>query len=375
MFTPYSQQNFYSIARRKVVMTNIEIVLCPEDKKKPKPKDEELGFGKYFTDHMFIQEYSNGAWQQPKIVPYQNICLEPSALVFHYGQEIFEGMKAYPHPDGSIYLFRPEKNAQRFNLSAKRMCMPEVDEKLFIEAIAELVKVDKEWVPKSQGTSLYIRPTMIATEPALGVHPSSQYLFYVILSPVGPYFKEGFKPVKIYVATQHVRATPGGTGEAKTGGNYAATLYETKIAKEKGYSQVLWLDALERRFVEEVGAMNIMFVIDGEIYTPPLDGTILHGNTRDAVIKLATDLGYKVHEEPIDVNILVDQIEQGRCTEAFGTGTAASITPVGELFYQEKSYIINNFEVGPITKHLYEELIGIQMGTKPDKYGWMYKIV
>ncbi|MHA1686286.1 MAG: branched-chain amino acid aminotransferase [Candidatus Heimdallarchaeaceae archaeon] len=353
---------------------NIQVTYCPEAKRKPKPQDSELGFGKYFTDHMFIQEYINNEWQTPQIVPYQNISLDPSALVLHYGQEIFEGMKAYPNSNGSVYLFRPHKNAQRFNFSARRMCMPEVDEELFIEAISTLVKIDKDWIPRSPGTSLYIRPTMIATEAALGVHPSNKYLFYVILSPVGPYFKEGFKPVKIYVASQHVRATPGGTGEAKTGGNYAATLYETKIAQSLGYSQVLWLDALERRFVEEVGAMNIMFVIDGEIYTPPLDGTILHGNTREAVLELAKDLGYKTHEEPIDINILVEEIKQDRCTEAFGTGTAASITPIGELYYRETKYVINGFEVGPITKHLYEELIGIQTGTKPDRFNWMYKI-
>lgn len=354
---------------------NIHIQLCPEEKRKEKIPDSELGFGKVFTDHMFLMEYKDNQWRPPTIVPYQDFTLDPATLVFHYGQEIFEGMKAFIHDDGSVHLFRPKENAKRFQLSAERMCMPKVNKDLFVTAIKELIKVEKDWIPSAPGTALYIRPTMIATEVALGVHPSDEYYFYIILSPVGPYFKSGFKPTKIYVASENVRACPGGTGEAKTGGNYAATLAETQNAKELGYSQVLWLDAIERKYVEEVGAMNIMFIINGEIYTPPLDGTILKGITRASVIQLAKDLGYKVHEEQIAINQLTKQIKNGECTEAFGVGTAASITPVGELYYKEGKYVLNDFEVGPVTQHLYNELVGLQKGKKEDKYNWLDKVL
>ncbi len=357
-------------------MQEIHIQLCSEEQKREKVPDEELTFGKIFTDHMFLMKYKDGKWCTPKIMPYQNFSLDPAAMVLHYGQEIFEGMKAYINQkSGSVYIFRPHENAERFNVSAERMCMPAVNKDLFVKAIVELIKIDREWVPKTPGTTLYIRPTMIATETALGVHASREYYFYIILSPVGPYFSTGFSPTKIYVADKHVRTSIGGTGEAKTGGNYASTLYETQIAKEAGYSQVLWLDAKERRYVEEVGAMNIMFVINNEIFTPPLDGTILQGITRKSVIHLAKNLGYTVNEESIEIKILIDQIEKGHCTEAFGTGTAASITPVGALFFKNKEYAINGLEVGPITKRLYEELIGIQTGKKEDKNNWRMKVI
>ncbi|MHA1116060.1 MAG: branched-chain amino acid aminotransferase [Candidatus Heimdallarchaeaceae archaeon] len=355
---------------------DIIINKCTPEQLKEKPKDmHHLPFGRFFTDHMFLMKYQDGEWGQPQIVPYQPFTLDPACAVFHYGQEIFEGMKAFYSQNGSINLFRPYENAKRFNRSAERMCMPTVDEELFVKAIKELIILDKEWVPKEKGTSLYIRPTMIATEPAIGLHSSAEFYFYIILSPVGPYFKAGFNPTKIYVASEHIRAAPGGTGEAKTGGNYAGTLFETEIAKKQGYSQVLWLDSIERKYVEEVGTNNIAFVVNEEILTPELDGTILHGITRKSVIQLAKDLGYKIKETRIELEKLLEQIETRECTEAFGMGTAASISPVGELFYKSKTYQINNFEIGKITQHLYDELIGIQTGEKPDKYGWIEKII
>ena len=352
----------------------ISIQLCGEAQRKTKVPDSELVFGTKFTDHMFLMKYKDNEWGTPEIIPYQPFQLDPAAAVFHYSQEIFEGMKAFPHPDGSISLFRPYENAARMNLSAKRMCMPQVDEDLFVKAIVELIKVDKEWVPHSPQTALYIRPTMIATEKFLGLRTSAEFYFYIILSPVGPFFKDGFKPTKAYVAAENVRATPGGTGEAKTGGNYAATLYETTIAKSKGYPQVIWLDAINRQYIEEASGMNIMFIINDEIYTPPLGGTILRGITRKTVIELAQDLGYKVHQEKLRIDMIVDSIEQNQCTEAFFVGTAASITPIGQIFYREKEYIINNFNVGKITQNLYDELVGIQTGILEDRFNWTYKV-
>ncbi|MHA1551923.1 MAG: branched-chain amino acid aminotransferase [Candidatus Heimdallarchaeaceae archaeon] len=354
---------------------DIEMQLATEEQRKQKPADSELVFGKIFTDHLFELSYENENWGTPRIVPYHPFSLDPATSVFHYGQEIFEGMKAFRHPDGSIHLFRPYKNAERFMKSAERMSMPTVNKDLFVKAITELVKLENEWVPNSPGMTLYIRPTMIATEVALGVHPSDKYLFYIILSPVGPYFKTGFKPTKVYVTSTHIRAAPGGTGEAKTGGNYSATLWSQQKAKSLGYPQVLWLDALERKYVEEAGAMNIMFVIDGEIYTPPLDGTILRGITRESVMVLAKDLGYTIHEEPIIITDLIDKIQDGSCSEIFCVGTAASITPLGEIFYKGEEYIVNGGEVGKITQYLYDELVGIQFGKIPDRFNWMHKVI
>jgi branched-chain amino acid aminotransferase len=356
------------------IFTDIQINLCPEEKRKTKLPDEELVFGKTFTDHMFFMEYKDEKWSEPKIIPYQSFQMDPASAVFHYGQEIFEGMKAFRHPDDSIHLFRPYENAERFNLSADRMSMVKINKDLFVTAIKELILVDNEWVPRAPGTTLYIRPTMIASEVALGVHPSLEYYFYIILAPVGPYFKEGFKPTKAYVAKNNVRAAPGGTGEAKTGGNYAATLYEARIAQSKGYPQVIWLDAVEKKYIEEASAMNIMFVINNEIYTPPLDGTILRGITRKSVLELATNLGYKIHEVQLDINQIVNKIETGECSESFFVGTAASITPVSEIFYNEKEFKINNGQIGKITQHLYDELTGIQFGKKHDRFNWMIKV-
>ncbi|MBD3190234.1 MAG: branched-chain amino acid aminotransferase [Candidatus Heimdallarchaeota archaeon] len=336
------------------------------------PEDEsELGFAKIFTDHMFLMDYLDDSWRDPRIEPYLSLELDPAALVFHYAQEIFEGMKGFRQEDTEeISFFRPQENAKRFNKSAERMCMPTIPEDDFLESLHALVATDKHWVPYSSGTALYIRPTMIATEVGLGVRSANRFLFYIILSPVGPYFPEGFKPIKIFVEPYYVRAAEGGVGEAKTGGNYAASLYAKKKAKEHGCRAVLWLDAKEHKFIEEVGAMNQFFVIDDTIYTPPTTGTILQGVTRKSVIQLAKDKGYSVKEKKVDINTLIEAISNESCTEAFGSGTAASIAPVGELVYQDKNYVINKNKVGAITQDLYTHLTGIQYGRVDDPYGW-----
>jgi branched-chain amino acid aminotransferase len=354
---------------------DIPILLCKEENKKQKPDDSELTFGKIFTDHMFFMHYRDGKWQEPRIIPYQPFEIDPACSVLHYSQEIFEGMKAFPHPDGSIHMFRPYDNAERMNLSAERMCMPKINKDLFVNAITQLIRVDKEWVPSSPGTSLYIRPTMIASETFIGLRPSNEFYFYVILAPVGPFFKDGFNPTQAFVAEENVRATPGGTGEAKTGGNYAATLYETKKARELGYPMVIWLDSIERRYIEEGSGMNIMFVIDGEIYTPPLGGTILRGITRKSIIELASQKGIPVHEEHLDINTVIGKISNGSCSEAFFVGTAASITPIGKIYFKGTEYLVNNNEVGDVAQNLYDELVGIQTGKIEDTLKWTYKVV
>ncbi|MFW9992562.1 MAG: branched-chain amino acid aminotransferase [Candidatus Odinarchaeota archaeon] len=349
----------------------IKLDLVPEIERKPKIADSsKLGFGIHFTDHMFFQEYKDEAWQRPVIKKLENFSLHPAAVVFHYSQEIFEGMKCFKQADGKLAMFRPRKNAARFRLSARRMCMPEVEEEFFIQALIKLLQVEKEWVPSDPGTALYIRPTMIASEAFLGVRSSSQFYFYVILSPVGPFFATGFKPVKIYVATEHVRAVAGGVGEAKTGGNYAASLLVGKIAQQKGYAQVLWLDALERKYVEEVGAMNTFFVMDDTVYTAPLSGSVLNGVTRDSVIQLCRDMGIKVEEKALAIEEVIEGITSGNLTEVFGSGTAASITPIGELFYKDKACVVNSGQIGPVTQKLYDTIVGIQKGTVEDKFGW-----
>ena len=356
------------------ISSEIIIEDLPKEMMKPKPNDDELGFGSEFTDRMFLQEFKNGVWQKGKITPFQNFSLSPAALVFHYGQAIFEGMKAYKHPDGSIAMFRPDMNAKRFHRSAKRMMMAPVPEDYFIESIEKLVTLERDWIPRKMGTSLYIRPTLIATQAVLGVKPSEEYYYYVILSPSSAYFKEGFAPVKIMVTGKYVRAAVGGVGDAKTAGNYAASLYAGDIAKREGYSQVLWLDAKEHRYVEEVGAMNIAFVMDDIIYTPPLKGSILPGVTRDSILKLAPDLGYKVKEEALAIDVIAEASKSGNLTEVFGMGTAAVIAPVGELKYKDQIMTFNNGAIGKITTDLYENLTGIQYGTKEDPYGWVKKL-
>ena len=343
---------------------------------KTKPKDSELRFGQLFTDRMFLREYKDGSWQTGKIKAYENFSLPPSTIVFHYGQEIFEGMKAFSQTGTNrAVIFRPEENAKRFNSSAERMCMPTLEDGYFLESIRHLIELEKKWIPKLRGTALYIRPTMIATEHALGVHPSSEYYYFTILSPSGPYFAEGFKPTKIKVEDQYVRAAKGGTGYVKAGGNYASSLYAAQIAKKEGYSQVLWLDAHERKYVEEVGAMNIAFVMDETIYTPPLKGTILPGITRKSVIQLADDLGIPLKEKALEITTIVEAIKSGNLTEIFGIGTAASIAPVGVLKYKENVMKINDGEIGPITQSLYDELTGIQYGEIEDRHGWIFPIM
>ena len=339
---------------------------------KAKFKDEShLGFGKIFTDRMFLAEWSAGkGWHDARVKPYEPFVLDPACAVLHYAQEIFEGLKAYKWEDGRIALFRPEMNARRFQHSADRLCMPEVPEDLFLNGIEKLVSIERDWIPTAPGTSLYIRPTLIAVEPVLGVKPSDHYYFYVILSPVGAYYAAGFNPVSILVEDTYVRATPGGTGEAKTGGNYAGSLKAGLDAKKKGFDQVLWLDGRERRYIEEVGAMNMFFVYGDHIVTAPLSGSILAGVTRDSVLKLATTLGCTVEERPIDVNELMADIRSNKITEAFGSGTAAVITPVGKLRYREECVSLGQ-GVGRLTQKLYDTLTGIQTGKIADEFGWV----
>jgi branched-chain amino acid aminotransferase len=352
----------------------IEIQPLPIDKRKTCPK--EFSFGVTFSDHMFTQNFdTDNGWHDAKISPYHSISLDPSAAVFHYSQEIFEGLKAYRNKSGGINLFRPEENIKRFNRSAKRMVMPEVNESLHLEAIKSLVRLDQEWVPDQHGASLYIRPTMIATSPKLGLGASSQYSHFIIAGPAGSYFEGGLTPISVFVADEYRRAVKGGVGEAKTGGNYAASLLASEEVSKLGYSQVLWLDAVKGQYIEEVGAMNICFVYEGKsIVTPLLSGSILPGVTRDSILKLAPSLGYEVSEEQLDIEEILADIDNGKITEVFGCGTAAVISPIGKLGFKNSEHIINNMQTGPIAKHLYDELTGIQYGTREDKFGWIQKV-
>ena len=343
--------------------------------KKFRPKDSELGFGKYTTDHMFLMDYTKDkGWQNPRIEPYQHLKLDPAAMVLHYNQEVFEGLKAYNLEDGGIGLFRPDKNIDRMNASARRMVMPEIDPGLVVKAMKELILLDRHWLPTSAGTSLYIRPTMIANEPALGVRPSEQYLFFIIIGPVGAYYPEGFNPTRIYVSDEYVRAAKGGAGEAKTSGNYGATLLVSQLAAKKGYTQVLWLDAKENKHVEEVGTSNIFFNIDGQLVTPPLGGTILPGITRDSVLQIARSWGLDVLERQISIDEVVQGCKDGSLQEMFATGTAAVISPVGEICYKEKDFQVADGQTGELAQKLYDEITGIQYGLKKDPFGWRLRI-
>ena len=350
-----------------------KVIPLPAEKMKDKIKDEsQLSFGKHFTDRMLIVEWKAGqGWIDARIQPYGPFSLDPACAVLHYAQEIFEGLKAYKWADGRIALFRPEMNARRFNQSAERMCMPEVPEELFLKGIEQLVALEKDWIPTAPETSLYIRPTMIAVDPVLGVKPSDHYYYYVIMSPVGAYYAAGFNPVNILVEDHFVRAVQGGTGEAKTGGNYASSLMAAQVAKKKGFDQVLWLDGKERRYIEEVGAMNMFFAYGSTIVTAPLNGSILSGVTRDSVLKLAPTLGYQVEERQIEVSELMADIRSGKVTEAFGSGTAAVITPVGKLCYKDECLQLTGGKVGEITQRLYDTLTGIQTGRIADTFGWV----
>ncbi len=333
-----------------------------------------LQFGRTFSPNMFMFDYEEGrGWYDARIVPYGPIALPPAAAVFHYGQEIFEGLKAFRHADGSIHMFRPDRNATRLNASARRMSMPEVPAEVQLEAMRTLVSLDREWVPPAPGT-LYIRPTMIASEEALGVQPSRRYIYFVITGPTGPYFRTGRSTVRIMVSRDWVRAAPGGTGAAKTGGNYAASLLATAVAREKGCQQVMWLDAVERRHVEEVGAMNLMFVLDGVVTTAPASGTILAGITRESVAVLCRELGLPFVERYIHIEEVLNGLETGDCTEIFGCGTAAVISAVGELLDGDRLYRVGDGNEGAVARKLRETLTGIQFGTVADTHGWLTRV-
>lgn len=343
---------------------------------KSKPAADALGFGRHFTDHMFMMKWSRQeGWHEARICPYHSFVLDPASVVFHYGQAIFEGLKAYKNQDGQIFLFRPQDNFERMNNSALRMCMPRLPIDKVIKSLKALLYLEREWIPTGEGATLYIRPTMIGVEPFLGVRPSDQYYFYIILSPVGAYYAEGFSPTKIYVSDEHVRAVKGGVGNVKTAGNYAASLFTSELAKKAGYTQVLWLDACEHKYVEEVGTSNIFFKIGDELITPPLEGSILGGITRDSVLKLASSWGVKTVERNITIDEVVKASQDGSLQEAFGTGTAAVISPVGELFFKGTPYTINNGATGPLSRRLYDELQAIQSGQAEDPFKWVVRVV
>ncbi len=355
-------------------MLNIKYELTQNPKELP-AEDNPLKFGTIFTDHMFVMNYETGkGWHDARIVPYAPISLEPSAMVFHYGQEMFEGMKAYRTEDDRVLLFRPYKNAERANNSNRRLCIPEIPEEDFVQACKELVAVDEKWIPTKPGTSLYIRPFIIATDPFLGVRPSDTYLFIIILSPVGPYYAEGLNPVKIWIEDDYVRAVKGGIGEAKTGGNYVASMAAQMKAHDAGYSQVLWLDGRERKYIEEVGAMNIFFKIDGVIVTPELNGSILPGVTRNSVVAMCKKWGLPVEERKISVDELVEAGRTGRLEECFGSGTAAVISPVSHLRYEDEIFQIGDGNIGEISQKLYDTITGIQLGKIEDDMDWTVQV-
>lgn len=356
----------------------LDIKFTPRTVLKAKPADEsKLGFGSIFTDYMFLMNYTEGkGWHDSRIVPYAPFELEPSAMVFHYAQEMFEGLKAYRTSGGGIQLFRPQKNIERMNATNRRMCIPEVDPDDALQAIRAIVECERDWVPHAAGTSLYIRPFIIATDPKLGVHPSKTYLFSIILSPVGSYYAGGINPVKIFVETEYVRAVRGGTGFAKVGGNYAASLIGQAKAEKLGYAQVLWLDGIERKYIDEVGAMNVFFVIDGEVITPALDeGNILPGVTRASSIELLRSWGYKVTERRLALTEVIAASRRGTLEEAFGTGTAAVISPIGELVNETDRIVLNNGKIGPVAQKLYDNLTGIQWGRIEGPDGWIVRVV
>ncbi|MFH2065808.1 MAG: branched-chain amino acid aminotransferase [Pseudomonadota bacterium] len=353
----------------------VKLSITKTDRLKARPKDTELGFGTVFTDHMFNMDYNpDKGWHNPRIEPYQPIHMEPSTMVLHYGQAIFEGLKAFRTPENQIQLFRPRDNFKRLNLSARTMCIPEFDEELALEGLKQLIRLEKDWVPKELGTSLYIRPTIIATDPFLGVRASHTYRFFIILSPVGAYYAEGFNPVKIWVTKDHVRAVRGGVGFVKTAGNYAASLFAGEEAHKNGYTQVLWLDGVELKYIEEVGSMNIFFVIGNELVTPALNGSILSGITRDSVIAMAKKQNMPVNERRISIDELFDAHAAGTLQEAFGSGTAAVISPVGLIKYDNKIIEIGDGKVGPIANRFFKDLTDIQYGKVDAPEGWIEKI-
>lgn len=353
----------------------MQLTITKKDQLKTKPDDDKLGFGSIFTDHMFNMDYnSQDGWQNPRIEPYASIDMDPATMVLHYGQAVFEGLKAFRTDSGAIQLFRPKDNFRRMNNSSRLICIPEIDEAFILDALKQLLTVEQNWVPSAPETSLYIRPTIIATDPFLGVRASNTYRFFIILSPVGAYYAEGFNPVKIWVTKNHVRAVRGGVGEAKTPGNYAASLYAADQAHKQGYTQVLWLDGIEQQYIEEVGAMNIFFVIDDELITPMLSGSILAGITRDTVIALAKMWNIKVTERRIRISEIMDAHASGKLQEIFGSGTAAVISPVGELNYNEQIITVGGGKVGPMANKFYRAITDIQYGKAEDPAEWIEPI-
>ena len=354
---------------------DIRVEKAASDLLKAKPDENSLGFGQHMTDHMFVMKYDEQiGWHDAVIKPYGNFSLDPAAMVLHYGQEIFEGLKAYHGFNDKIFLFRPTDNLKRMNVSAKRMCMPEIPLDVVYDAMKQLISIDKDWVPKAEGATLYIRPTMVASEAGLGVRPAKEYIFFIINCPVGAYYPEGFNPVKIFVTDKYVRAVAGGVGDVKTGGNYAASIMAAVEAQELGYTQVLWLDAIDRRYIEEVGTMNIFFLIGDELITPPLTGSILPGITRDSVLRLTKDWGLKVTEKRITIDDVLSANENGSLQEVFGTGTAAVISPVGEINYKGQICTINNGKTGELAQKLFDELQAIQNGYQKDPYNWVVEV-
>ena len=353
----------------------MEIKITKASVLKEKPDSSSLGFGKIFTDHMFMMDWnSEKGWYNQRIVPFENISLHPASTVLHYGSEIFEGLKAYRRADGKVQLFRPIENIRRMNRSAERLCLPEIPEEMAMEILTTFVDLEKDWTPAAEGTSLYLRPFMFGNDESLGVHAVHNATYVIIASPVGSYYPEGINPVKIMIESEDVRAVRGGTGYAKCGGNYAASNRAGEKAAKQGYSQVLWLDGVERKYIEEVGAMNVMFMIGDEIVTPMLSGSILPGITRMSCIEVLKSKGYKVSERLLSIDELGEALENGTLKEAWGCGTAAVVSPIGELCYKDVKYPINNGEIGTVTQMLYDTLTGIQWGKIEDTFGWIKAI-
>ena len=353
----------------------MDIKFVKADTLKEKPDSSTLGFGKIFTDYMFMMDYSREeGWHDARIVPFANISLHPASTVLHYGSEIFEGLKAYRTAKGNVQLFRPMENIRRMNTSADRLCLPQIPEDMALEVLTEFVRVEQDWTPSADGTSLYLRPFMFGNDETLGVHAVHNATFVIIASPVGSYYKEGINPVKIMIEDEDVRAVRGGTGYAKCGGNYAASNRAGERAERKGYSQVLWLDGVERKYIEEVGAMNVMFKIGDEIVTPMLSGSILPGITRKSCLEVLRSKGYKVSERLLSIDELAEAMQNGTLKEAWGCGTAAVISPIGELCYKDTKYAVNNGEIGEVTQMLYDTLTGIQWGKIEDTFDWTYQL-
>ena len=353
----------------------MELAINRAEQLKSPPEDSDLSFGTIFTDHMFNMDYDlENGWHNPRIEPYAPFEMDPATMILHYGQGIFEGLKAYRNKSGGIQLFRPKDNFRRLNRSAAALCIPEIDEEFAVSTLKQLLSIEKHWVPNSPETSLYIRPTIIATDPYIGLRSSLTYRFFIILSPVGAYYPEGFNPIRIWVTNRHVRAVRGGLGEVKTPGNYAASLFATEEAHQNGYTQVLWLDGVELQYVEEVGSMNIFFMIDNELISPALQGSILPGITRDSVLSLAKHWGMKVTERKISIDEVFDAHGSGKLQEVFGSGTAAVISPVGEIKYKEREITINNGAAGPISEKFYTAINDLQYGEAEDPMGWIVPV-